>query len=615
MALKIAEPDPGPDLFGTATATDLVAARAAQAPQATAVVRGTRSISYAELDARAERLADHLHGLGVGPGVIVGLWVNRSIEMVIGALAILKTAAAYLPMDPGCPPERVGFMLADAQVPVLVTEKALSQTLPTPSCRVVCLDPGGAFVGSGNARRLAGGPRPGDRAYVIYTSGSTGLPKGVEVTHDALMSLVLWHQRAFRVTHADRATQIASPAFDAAVWELWPYLTAGASVYIPEEETRTDPGLLRDWLVAQGVTITFVPTPMAELAMTLEWPKRTALRILLTGGDTLHRYPPQGLPFAVVNNYGPTEATVVATSGLVAPLAGQSTLPSIGRAISEAWIYILDENGEPVRAGTLGELYIGGRGVARGYLNRPELTASRFSPDPFAQDPQARMYRTGDLVRLRPDGDLEYVGRTDDQVKIRGYRVELGEIEAALAGHPDVRQAAVIAREDAPGDKRLVAYIVPASSLPLDTTGLRSFLKSRLPEYMVPAIMVAMPALPVTTNGKVDRRALPAPEAARAAQDDDTRPRSLIEARVGEMVSALLQVDRVAGDENFFMLGGHSLMGAQLLVQVHETFGVELPLRTLFEVPTVSGLSLEIEQRLAADLEALTDDEAERLLA
>ncbi|HEV3096663.1 MAG TPA: phosphopantetheine-binding protein, partial [Candidatus Dormibacteraeota bacterium] len=216
---------------------------------------------------------------------------------------------------------------------------------------------------------------------------------------------------------------------------------------------------------------------------------------------------------------------------------------------------------------------------------------------------------------LRPDGDLEYVGRTDDQVKIRGYRVELGEIEAALAGHPNVRQAAVIAREDAPGDKRLVAYIVPVSSFPLDTAGLRSFLKSRLPEYMVPAMMVAMPALPVTTNGKVDRRALPAPEAARAAQDDETQPRTLIEARVSEMVSALLQVDRVAGDENFFMLGGHSLMGAQLLVQVHETFGVELPLRTLFEVPTVSGLSLEIEQRLAADLEALTDDEAERLLA
>ncbi|HEV3096084.1 MAG TPA: amino acid adenylation domain-containing protein, partial [Candidatus Dormibacteraeota bacterium] len=444
--MKIAQPDPGPDLVATATVPDLVATRAAEAPQATAVVRGTRSISYAELDARADRLADHLHGLGVGPGVIVGLWANRSIEMVIGALGILKTAAAYLPMDPGCPPERVGFMLADAQVPVLVTEPGLSQTLPTPSCQVVCLGPGGAFVGSGNARRPAGGPRPGDRAYVIYTSGSTGLPKGVEVTHDALMSLVLWHQRAFRVTRADRATQIASPAFDAAVWELWPYLTAGASVYIPEEETRMDPGLLRDWLVAQGVTITFVPTPMAELAMTLEWPKRSALRILLTGGDTLHRYPPQSLPFAVVNNYGPTEATVVATSGLVAPLEGQSTLPSIGQAISNAWIYILDENGEPVRAGTLGELYIGGRGVARGYLNRPELTASRFVPDPFAQDPQARMYRTGDLVRLRPDGDLEYVGRTDDQVKIRGYRVELGEIEAALAGHPNVRQAAVIAR-------------------------------------------------------------------------------------------------------------------------------------------------------------------------
>ena len=599
------------------TVHDLVATRAAERPEATAVVAGEQQISYGQLDQRANRLAHHLRAMGAGPDVVVGLCLERSAELVIGALAILKAGAAYLPLDPASPPERLAFTLRDAGVQVLITSP---DCLPTEGVGrgIQILHPGaaGESLGTGNRRPPTSLAGDNNLAYVIYTSGSTGQPKGVQVTHSNLMNLVRWHQQAFAVTSSDRATQVASPAFDAAVWELWPYLTAGASVYVPDEDTRMDPPRLRDWLVAQAITVTFVPTPLAETVMTLEWPAETALRLMLTGGDTLHRYPPATLPFALVNNYGPTETAVVATSGLVPPASGWTSPPSIGRPISGARAYVLDEKRQPVLAEMTGELYIGGRGVARGYLNRAELTAERFVPDPFSDVPGARMYRTGDLVRARVNGELEFVGRTDDQVKIRGFRIELGEIEATLAAHPLVQQAVAVAREDTPGDKRLVAYVVPAPGSTLDVESMRSFLGKHLPEYMVPAAFVSLPSLPVTTNGKVDRHALPAPTSSRVPADDPSAEvRTLIEQRMGGMVAAVLKLDKVGPEENFFLLGGHSLLEAQLLVHVHQTFGVELPLRTLFELPTVSGLSAEIERLLLASLQAMTDEEAERLLA
>jgi amino acid adenylation domain-containing protein len=594
------------------TVLDLVTACTAKTPDAPAVVAGDRRLTYQELDARANRLAHQLRGQGAGPGAVVGLCLNRSSEMVVGALGILKAGAAYLPMDPDSPAERLAFILRDAGVQILVTQESeLGKGI-----ELIHLDAGATSLGTGHRRPPAVAISGDDIAYVIYTSGSTGQPKGVQISHSSLMNLVRWHQRAFTVVATDRATQVASPAFDAAVWELWPYLTAGASVYVPDEDTKLDPRLLRDWLVAQAITITFLPTPLAETVMTLDWPAEVSLRMLLTGGDTLHRYPPSTLPFALINNYGPTETAVVATSGAVPPASGWTSPPSIGRAIDGARAYVLDEKQQPVLPGMVGELYVGGRGVARGYLNRPALTAQRFLPDLFCGIPGARMYRTGDLVRARTDGELEFVGRTDDQVKIRGYRIELGEIEATLAAHPQVQQAVVVAREDIPGDKRLVAYIVSGPDTPVAVDTLRAFLLKHLPDYMVPAAFVPLPALPITTNGKVDRQALPAPSAIPVERDGaGGSARTLIEERVAEMVATLLQVPVVGREENFFLLGGHSLLGAQLLVRVRDSFGVDLSLRTLFDLPSVAGLSSEIEQRLVASLAAMSDEDAERLLA
>lgn len=585
---------------------DLVSARAAATPEALALVDPSRALTYRALDSEANRLARALRALGIGPDTLVGLAFDRSSALAVGALGILRAGGAYVALDPGDPVERLSALLEDARPPVVVTGQRLAPRLPAGSWRVLTLED--TLAGPGDSPPPASGATVHDLAYVIFTSGSSGRPKGVEITHGSLLNLVFWHRRAFALTGADRTTQIASPAFDAAVWELWPSLTAGARVHVPDEATRSTPERLRDWLVATGITISFAPTPLAERLMALPWPSTAALRVLLTGGDTLHCHPSPSLPFAVVNNYGPTESTVVATSGVVPPRERRDGLPPIGRTIANTRIYLLDEALRPVPPGQPGEVCIAGRGLARGYLNRPDLTAEKFVANPFSARPGDRLYRTGDLARSLPDGQLAFLGRLDQQIKVRGFRIEPAEIVAALDEHPGVSASAVGAEEDGAGDRRLVAYIVPAGAPPTPSA-LHAHLSAKLPQYMIPSVFVRLETLPLTPSGKIDRAALPPPDPGTTLRDDEVRgPGTPVEARLVALVGELLGLADVGVDDNFFLLGGHSLLGTQLIARVREAFGVDLPLRSVFDHPTVTALAAEIEEAILAKLGGAGDD-------
>jgi amino acid adenylation domain-containing protein len=594
----------------------LVEAQATIRPDEIAVVHGKALLTYKELNQRADRLACFLQSVGVGPDVVVGIHLNRSLAMVVAALAVMKAGGAYLPLDPSYPAERLAFMVNNAQAPVLVTAQALRNALPERPRQLVILDPEGRFEGDFASRSLAAKLESSNLAYVIYTSGSTGQPKGVEITHRGLSNLVSWHQRAFKVCSADRASQLAALGFDAAVWEIWPYLTSGARIHLADAVATNEPLAVRDWLVSEGITISFLPTPLAEQIMTLDWSGNCSLRVLLTGADTLHHYPPRRLPFVLVNNYGPTECAVVATSGTVLPDEHPERLPSIGLPIDNVQVYILNEQMQQVPTGEPGEIYIGGACLARGYRNRPNLTTVRFVHNPFSLDPDGRLYRTGDLGRCHADGRIEFLGRADEQIKIRGFRIEPAEIVKVLDEHPAVRASAVVAKEISPGDKRLIAYFVPvANSLPTNTE-LRNSIAARLPEYMVPGVFVKLNALPLNASGKIDRAALPAPTTENTLRDDTyIAPRTPIEERLASMLAPLLGLDKVSVEDNFFLLGGHSLLGTQLIARIRDAFSVELALRTLFDAPTVSKLSAQVEALLLAKLEAMSEAEAELLLA
>jgi len=594
----------------------LVRAFAATTPRAAAAVSGGVSLTYEQLDLLSNRLAHRLQSLGVGPDVLVGLYLNRSIAMIVAALAILKAGGAYLPLDPNSPKERLDFLLNDAQCTVLISGKCLLEALASRPEPVVVVDPSGDIGETMTADPVPVKISPDNLAYVIYTSGSTGQPKGVELTHRGLLNLVLWHQRAFRVTSKDQASQLASLGFEAAVWEIWPYLAAGATVHLANDLAVNEPAAVRDWLVSHAITITFLPTPLAERATTLEWPAKHSLRVMLTGADTLHHYPSRNLRFQLINNYGPTECTVVASSGIVpANLERTDQLPSIGRPIDNTEIYILDENMHSVPVGQSGEIYIGGEGLARGYRNRAELTAEKFVANPFRPRSGARLYRTGDLARFLPNGEIAFLGRLDEQIKIRGYRIEPAEIVRALDEHPAVEASAVIARENGQGDKRLVAYVVCAASSTPKHAELRNFLASRIPEYMIPSTFVSIDELPLNASGKVDRAKLPAEDSANVLRDSVfVAPRTPIEERIATMLATLLDVGEVSVEDNFFLLGGHSLLGTQLIARIRDAFGIEITLKTLFDAPTVAILSSEVESVLVAKLEAMTEEEAERLL-
>jgi len=612
LPLRSVTPD---DYLPEPGVSDLVSKQAALRPNAPAIVFGSTVLSYDDLDRQANRLANYLIELGVGPEAIVGLCLNRSPESVMCALAVLKAGGAYLPMDPAYPTERLRFMLNDASPRVLITRNKLAAEFSAGPWEVISIDSdqtGETYSSEAPATLIS----PDQLAYVIYTSGSTGQPKGVEITHKSLLNLVSWHNSEFSITSQDRASHLAGVGFDAAVWEVWPYLTAGASLHLPDETTRVSPEMLRDWLVENQITISFLPTALAEPMMILDWPETAALRYLLTGADTLHRYPTESLPFELINNYGPTECTVVATSGRVPAEAKPGALPTIGRPIANTIVYVLDEKLQPARLGVPGELFIGGAGVARGYLNRPDLTAERFVRHPFSDDPNARLYKTGDKGRYLPDGQIAYLGRVDEQIKILGYRIEPAEIEAAIDSHPAIASSVVTACGSACEEKRLTGYLVMSNGTPTSTADLRSFLQVSLPDHMLPTVFVKLEELPLTANGKVDRAALPEPNAENTLRDEIfIAPGNPTEVRLATIVCSLLNLSEVSVNDNFFLLGGHSLLGTQLIVKIRGAFGVDLALRTLFDAPTISELSSEIEGLILERVAGMSEDEAMRLLA
>ena len=433
-------------------------------------------------------------------------------------------------------------------------------------------------------------------AYVIYTSGSTGQPKGVEIEHASLLNLIAWHQHTYYLTparpcHANRHT----PTFDASVWELWPYLTAGASIHIPGEETRLSPKKLLLWLVENNITLTFIPTPIAEKMLDEPWPEACALRGVLTGGDKLHRAPGKNFPCAMLNHYGPTENTVVTTWTPVPPVEGNIQPPPIGRPIANTRVFILDKNLQPVPVGVPGELHVGGASLARGYHNRPGLTAEKFIPNSLNAAAGTRLYKTGDLVRWLPDGQIEFIGRRDNQVKVRGQRIELGEIESVLIRHPEVREAAVISREDAKGENRLAAYVVAKTNGKLKAGDLREYLKQNLPGAMLPAAFMLLDALPLTLNGKVDRNALPAPDFKTESNQPFVVPRTPNEEKLSGIWREVLGIERIGVHDNFFELGGHSLTATQVISRLPGTFQVGVPLHDLFDSPTIAELAGKID--------------------
>ncbi|MFI9365175.1 amino acid adenylation domain-containing protein [Kitasatospora sp. NPDC053057] len=563
--------------------------RVAEAPDAVAVQDGDLRLTYRSLAAHASALATKLTERGVGQDGVVAVYANRSAELVVAELAVLLAGAAYLPLDPAHPAARIRQLLElSGAAAVLSTEPLVSGGAPLGD-DVLVVD----LTGEPSDAAVLAPPRLNGAAlaYVIYTSGSTGRPKGVAVSHASLANLMHWHHRTYRTRREDRSTLLAGPGFDVSVQDVWFTLTAGATLVVPPVEVRTSPPALAAWLADEQITVTFLPTPLAEAILDETWPEHTVLRFLHTGGSAMQRGVPDGLPFSVINLYGPTEGTVKVTAGEVLP--GGPVPPPIGVPVDGVRCYVLDGL-DPVPDGEAGELCLAGACVARGYLDDPVSTAAAFVPDIGA--PGQRMYRTGDKVRRRPDGVFEYIGRYDDQAKIRGFRIEPGEVATVLKQHPGVRDAFVAVEHSGRPDARLVGYVVTG----VPTAELIEFVAARLPAYMVPAAVVVLPALPLTPNGKVDRAALPAPDRTAAGLADvAAQPRTPTEAALARIVAALLGDAEVGVHDDFFALGGNSLLVAGLAGRIAAELHTVVTVPELFDAPTVAGLAAIIDQRAA----------------
>ncbi|HEU4795979.1 MAG TPA: amino acid adenylation domain-containing protein, partial [Pyrinomonadaceae bacterium] len=581
---------------------ELFEQQAAGNPEAVALIFGEREVSYGELNAKANQLAHYLRRQGVGPEVLVGLMVERSVEMIVGLLGILKAGGAYVPLDPQYPIERLAFMIEDAQVPVLLTQEHLVDNLPAHWGTVLCLDSEWDAIDSESDQNLDNRITAENLAYVIYTSGSTGRPKGVCVTHRGVVRVVRDTNYA-RLDQDEVFLQMAPISFDASTFEIWAALLNGARLVIfpPQRPSLED---IAATLRRYQITTLWVTTGLFHVLVERQIDALKGLRQIITGGDVM--IPAMAakvlreVPACQSNNmYGPTEATTFTTFyPMVASELGSNV--SIGKPISNTDVYVLDEHMNPVGIGMAGELYIGGDGLARAYLRRAELTAERFVPHPFSEVGGARLYRTGDVVRYLADGRIEFIGRADGQVKVRGFRVELGEIEAALREHPGLKAAIVEARREADGERQMVGYVVSANGEAIPGSQIREWLRQRMPDYMVPNIFISLEELPLTPNGKIDRKALPDPSVARQEESREyVAPRNAVEEVLAGIWSEVLKVDQVSVHENFFELGGHSLLATQVISRVRETFKIELPLMKLFDQPTVAGFATNVEVELS----------------
>ncbi|MBR8837985.1 MAG: amino acid adenylation domain-containing protein [Stigonema ocellatum SAG 48.90 = DSM 106950] len=572
-------------------------------PNAVAVVFEDQQLTYGELNSRANQLAHYLQTLGVKPDVLVGICVERSLLMIVGLLGILKAGGAYVPIDPDYPQERLSFMLEDAYVSVLLSQKHLVEKLPEHEAQLVCLDTDWHLIAQSSQDNPITDVLSCNLAYVIYTSGSTGQPKGVEVVHRGVNRL-LFGVNYVELDATQKFLQMAPISFDASTFEIWGALLHGAlcvlfSVSIPTAKN------LRDEIHKHGITILWLTAALFNSIIDDDEKALSGIGQLLIGGEALSvahvKRASQTLPLTqIINGYGPTESTTFSCCYPI-PRQLETTIESIsiGRPIANTQIYILDEYLQPVPVGVPGELHIGGAGLARGYLNRPELTQEKFIPNPFnkskVKSQKSKLYKTGDLARYLPDGNIEYLGRIDNQVKIRGFRIELGEIEAVLSQHGDVQVSCVIVREDTPGEKRLVAYIVPQPQVTPTTSELRQFLSNKLPGYMVPNAFVILESLPLTQNGKVDRRALKAPSHT-SDLDQFVEPRNQLELQLVQIWSKILKVDLVGVQDNFFDLGGHSLLAPYLMAEIKQQFGKDIPIVTLFQNPTIEQLATIIQK-------------------
>jgi amino acid adenylation domain-containing protein len=584
---------------------ELFEAQVERAPDAVAVIYEDEQLTYAQLNERANQLAHHLKGLGVGPESLVGLFVERSAAMVAALLGILKAGGAYLPLDSEYPPERLRFMLADAGVRVLLTETRLAERLPGHGAQVVQLDdcPALAAESRENPRHAA---TADNLAYVIYTSGSTGKAKGVSVPHRAVNRLVCGTNYV-RIALDDRIAQASNASFDAATFEIWGALLNGAQLVGLTRDLVLSPAEFAAQLAARRVTVLFLTTALFNQIARAVPSAFAGLRYLLFGGEAVdprwvRAVLNEGAPQNLHHVYGPTENTTFSSWFAVRGVAPAATTIPVGGPITNTQLYVLDARQRLAPVGVRGELYVGGEGLARGYLERPELTAETFVPHPYSDVPGARLYRTGDLVRLLADGSVEFLGRIDTQVKVRGFRIELGEIESVLCEHPSVGECVVVAREDLSDERQIVAYVVATEGhATASRAELRAHLKEKLPEYMIPASFVRLASLPLSPNGKVDRKSLPAPEQERPDLGSTyVEPRTLVEEALAGVWADLLKVERVGAEDDFFELGGHSLLAMQLIARVREVFQIEVPLRSLFEEPTVAGLAAGVERELRA---------------